>query len=209
MLVVGCWLFLAVGDQFEPFQTLRFAVTFQTVHMPPLTSPCNPNFGPPKVPHFFSMRTTQPRLNPKKFRRFPIFGRFRTERTSRSVGNLAVSVSNAAFSPRNSSSSQFFGRKCFFDPASGKNSTFNFNFRREIIKEIINCFSAGLPGRREIINNSGRGGSPPSRIPPGPAGLPAGGKSLTTQALRRDNAYYCLRNNSSSSNNNNRVGWWV
>ena len=84
-MVVGCWLFLAVGDQFGYFQTLRFAVTFQTVHMPPLTSPCNPNFGPPKVPHFFSMRTTQRTAQPRKFRRFPIFGRFRTERTSRGV----------------------------------------------------------------------------------------------------------------------------
>ena len=79
------FVFLAVGGQFRPFQTLRFAVTFQTVHMPPLTSPCNPNFGPPKVPHFFSMRTTQRTTQPRKFRRFPIFGRFRTERTSRGV----------------------------------------------------------------------------------------------------------------------------
>ena len=31
---------------FGPFQTLRFAVTFQTVPIPSLTSPCNPNFGP-------------------------------------------------------------------------------------------------------------------------------------------------------------------
>ena len=73
------FVFLAVGGHFRPFQTVRFAVTFQTVHMPPLNSPCNPNFGPPKVPHFFSMRTTQPRLNPENF------GRLRTERTSRGV----------------------------------------------------------------------------------------------------------------------------
>ena len=46
---------------------------------------------------------------------FPIFGRFRAERTSRRVGNLVVSVSNALFSLRNSFSAFIFSRKCIFE----------------------------------------------------------------------------------------------
>ena len=120
LVVVGCWLFLAVGYQFEPFQTLRFAVTFQTVHMPPLTSPCNPNLGPPKVPHFFSMRTPQPRLNPQKFSAFSYFRPFSDRADLARRKNVAVSVSNAAFSPRNSSIFAIFRPKTFFGPSLRK-----------------------------------------------------------------------------------------
>ena len=51
-VVVVIVMFLAVGGQFRPFETLRFAVTFQTVHISSLTSPCNPNFGPPQISLF-------------------------------------------------------------------------------------------------------------------------------------------------------------
>ena len=39
-------MLLAVVGQFRPFQTLRFSDTFQTDPIPPLTSPCSPNFAP-------------------------------------------------------------------------------------------------------------------------------------------------------------------
>ena len=44
-VVVVFFVFLAVGCQFRPFETLRFTVTFQTVPIPSLTSPCNSHFG--------------------------------------------------------------------------------------------------------------------------------------------------------------------
>ena len=44
-VVVVFFVFLAVGGQFRPFETLRFAVTFQTVPIPSLTSPCSLNFA--------------------------------------------------------------------------------------------------------------------------------------------------------------------
>ena len=81
------FVFLAVGGQFRPFQTLRFAVTFQTHHTPSLNSPCNHNFASPNHPPKFhiSFLVYADHTTPKIFRRFPIFGRFRTERTSRGV----------------------------------------------------------------------------------------------------------------------------
>ena len=149
-MVVGCWLFLAVGGQFRPFQTLRFAVTFQTVHMPPLTSPCNPNFGPPKVPHFFSMRTTQPQFDFQLF----LFWGFAGSGT-------VTSGFSGKFQYR---TPRFRGVSC---PPCPENlvrkifcSTFG-EFQGAVVcrlpgrREIINYFSAGLPGRQEIINNSG------------------------------------------------------
>ena len=108
-------LFLAVSGQFRRSQTLRFVVTFQTVPIPSLTSPCSLNFDQfldhPKFHLFVSIQTTQRQF----FQHFPIFGRFRAERTSRRVGNLVVSVSNAPFSLRNSFSAFIFGRKQIFE----------------------------------------------------------------------------------------------
>ena len=51
-VVVVILNFLAVAGQFRPFQILRFAVTFQTVHIPSRTELCSPNFGPPKFSVF-------------------------------------------------------------------------------------------------------------------------------------------------------------
>ena len=110
---------MAVSGQFRPFETLPFTVTFQTVPIPSLTSPCSPNFDQfldhPKFHRLVSIQTTQRQF----FQHFPIFGRFRAERTSRMVGNLVVSVSNAPFSLRNSFSAFIFSQKHFFQKKSG------------------------------------------------------------------------------------------
>ena len=79
-------------------------------------SSATPISDPSKFHLFVSLQTTEP---PKNFRRFPRFGRFQAKRTSSAVGNLAVSASNAPFSPRNSVSWRLFGRKCIFDPTFG------------------------------------------------------------------------------------------
>ena len=118
-VVVVIFVFLAVGGQFRPFETLRFAVTFQTVPIPSQTELCSLNFDKfldhPKFHLFVSIQTTQRQF----FQHFPIFGRFRAERTSRRVGNLVVSVSNAPFSLRNSFSAFIFGRKRILEKKSG------------------------------------------------------------------------------------------
>ena len=44
-VVVVLLNFLAVAGQFRRSQTLRFVVTFQTVPIPSLTSPCSVNFA--------------------------------------------------------------------------------------------------------------------------------------------------------------------
>ena len=80
-------------------------------------NPCMQNFSPNGAfqPQFRTPQNFQlfwSLLPPETrffFRRFPLFSRFWAERTSRAVGNLDVSVSNAPFSPRNSFSSRFFG----------------------------------------------------------------------------------------------------
>ena len=71
-----------------------------------------------------SMRTTQRPHNPQKFSAFSYFRPFsdRTDLARRK--NVAVSVSNAAFSPRNSVSSLIFGLAHIIDPVFGQLSTF-------------------------------------------------------------------------------------
>ena len=107
------------GPQKIEFQ----ASAIKTVHITSRTELCNPNFGPPKISNFCVCADHTTTIF---FRCFPLFGRFRAERTSRSVGNLAVSVSNAPFSPRNSFSALIFGRKHILDPTFGQFSTFIF-----------------------------------------------------------------------------------
>ena len=75
-------------------------------------SSATPISDPPKFRLFTSLRTTEP---PKFSAHFPLFGRFRAERSRTSPPNPDVSVSNAPFSPRNSFSSRFFGRKRILD----------------------------------------------------------------------------------------------
>ena len=99
-------------------------------------SSATPISDPSKFHFFVSLQTTEPL---KVVGRFPLCGRFRAERTSRAVGNLAVSVSNAPFSHRNSFSSRFFGRKRIL------NSTF-----RRILKCSFSC-SKNLPQRTFTI----------------------------------------------------------
>ena len=79
-------------------------------------SSATPISDPPKFRLFTSLHTTEP---PKFSAHFPLFGRFRAERSRTSPPNPDVSVSNAPFSPRNSFSSLIFGRKHIFDPTFG------------------------------------------------------------------------------------------
>ena len=69
-----------------------------------------------KIRLFTSLHTTEPQ---KFSAHFPLFGRFRAERSRTSPPNPDVSVSNDPFSPRNSFSSLIFGRKHIFDPTFG------------------------------------------------------------------------------------------
>ena len=71
-----------------------------------------PSLDLPKFQFFVSLLDPEPVF----FGRFPLFGRFQAERARTSPPNPDVSVSNAPFSPRNSSSSEFLGRKLKFDP---------------------------------------------------------------------------------------------
>ena len=106
--------------QFRRPQIRRFTPTIQTLRRSPRTELCNPNFGPPKIsPICVSAdhRTTEILPLPP---RFPLFGRFQAELTRTSLPNPDVSISNAPFSPRNSFSSQFFGRKRIFDATFGQ-----------------------------------------------------------------------------------------
>ena len=86
-------------------------------------SSATPISDPPKFRLFTSLRTTEP---PTFSAHFPLFGRFRAERSRTCPPNPDVSVSNAPFSPRNSFSSLIFGRKHILDPTFRQFSTFIF-----------------------------------------------------------------------------------
>ena len=75
------FVFLAVGGQFRPFETLRFTVTFQTVPIPSRTELCSLNFD-----QFFGFLILENQgiitvirggMTPLWFSGFPFFGDFR------------------------------------------------------------------------------------------------------------------------------------
>ena len=101
------WLANSGGQKFgvSPVRFKRSENRLERSTIPPILDP--PNF------QFFVS------LLPREsvfFSRFQLFGYFQAERTRTSPPNPDVSVSNAPFSPRNSFSSRFFGRKRILDP---------------------------------------------------------------------------------------------